>query len=84
MVGFTVVLTDDKGNLNTLPCEGALFSEKVKQYLLSGIPKINGWGVISPFGDRAFFHGDWLLRAAAAAVGIYGNDAAYHFNHVSV
>jgi len=50
--------------------------EKVKDYLLSGIKRINGWGVVSPFGDRAFFNGDWLLRAAAAAGGIYGNDAA--------
>ena len=24
--------------------------------------KINGWQVGSLFGDRAFFHGDWLLR----------------------
>ena len=36
---------------------------------------INGWSVGSAFGDRAFFHGDWLLRAAAARAGIYGNDA---------
>ncbi|HMK72250.1 MAG TPA: DUF1214 domain-containing protein, partial [Myxococcaceae bacterium] len=37
--------------------------------------RINGWGVGSAFGDRAFYHGDWLLRAAAAKAGIYGNDA---------
>lgn len=37
--------------------------------------KINGWGVASAFGDRAFYHGDWQLRAAAAKAGIYGNDA---------
>jgi hypothetical protein len=49
--------------------------EKVKQYLEAGIPRINGWGVVSPFGDRAFYHGNWVLRAAAAAGGIYGNDA---------
>jgi hypothetical protein len=36
---------------------------------------INGWRVGSPFGDRDFYHGDWLLRAAAAKGGIYGNDA---------
>jgi len=35
---------------------------------------INGWHVGAAFGDRDFFHGDWLLRAAAKA-GIYGNDA---------
>jgi hypothetical protein len=48
---------------------------KVKEFLETGVPRINGWGVVSPFGDRAFYHGDWLLRAAAAAGGIYGNDA---------
>ena len=37
---------------------------------------INGWRVASWFGERAFYHGDWLLRAAAAQAGIYGNDAA--------
>jgi len=36
---------------------------------------INGWRVGAAFGDRDFFHGDWLLRAAAAQAGIYGNDA---------
>jgi len=37
--------------------------------------KVNGWSVGSPFGDRAFHHGDWLRRAAAAQSGIYGNSA---------
>jgi hypothetical protein len=37
--------------------------------------EINGWRVGASFGDRAFFNGDWLLRAAAAKAGIYGNDA---------
>jgi hypothetical protein len=42
----------------------------------AGIGKaINGWNVGSAFGDRAFYNGDWLLRAAAARAGIYGNDA---------
>lgn len=36
---------------------------------------INGWKVGSGFGDRAFYNGNWLLRAAAAKAGIYGNDA---------
>ena len=36
---------------------------------------VNGWRVGSAFGNRAFFNGDWLLRAAAADAGIYGNDA---------
>ena len=48
---------------------------KVDQYLSSGARDINGWKIGSLFGDRAFFHGDWLKRAAAAKGGIYGNDA---------
>ena len=28
-----------------------------------------------PFGDRAVYKGDWMLRAAVAMAGIYGNDA---------
>jgi hypothetical protein len=36
---------------------------------------VNGWRVGSAFGDRAFYNGDFLLRAAAAYAGIYGNDA---------
>ena len=36
---------------------------------------VNGWMVGSAFGNRDFYHGDFLLRAAAALAGIYGNDA---------
>jgi hypothetical protein len=36
---------------------------------------VNGWRVGASFGDRAFFNGDFLLRAASALAGIYGNDA---------
>jgi hypothetical protein len=49
--------------------------DKVEQYLATGPKNINGWKVGSFFGDRAFFNGDWLKRAAAAKGGIYGNDA---------
>jgi hypothetical protein len=48
---------------------------KVEQYLESGQKNINGWKVGSLFGDRDFYNGDWLKRAAAAKGGIYGNDA---------
>jgi hypothetical protein len=37
--------------------------------------EVNGWRVGSAFGDRAFYRGDYTLRAAAALAGIYGNDA---------
>jgi hypothetical protein len=50
--------------------------EKIKMYLESAMKDINGWLVGSAFGDRAFYNGNWLLRAAAATAGIYGNDAA--------
>src|SRR5271156_4294621 len=48
---------------------------KVEHFLSTGIKQINGWKVGSFFGDRAFFNGNWLERAAAAKGGIYGNDA---------
>lgn len=50
--------------------------EKIKEYMATGIKEVNGWKIASFFGDRAFYHGDWLLRATGAAFGIYGNDAA--------
>ena len=37
--------------------------------------EVNGWRVGSAFGDRAFYSGNYTLRAAAALAGIYGNDA---------
>jgi len=37
---------------------------------------VNGWSIGSSFGDRAFYNGDYLLRAGAALAGIYGNIAA--------
>jgi len=49
---------------------------KVEQYLASGAKNINGWKIGSWFGDRSFFNGNWLLRAAGAKGGIYGNDSA--------
>jgi hypothetical protein len=49
--------------------------EKVEKYLASGQKEVNGWKIGSLFGDRAFFSGDWLKRAAAAKGGIYGNNA---------
>jgi len=48
---------------------------KVKQKTEEVGTSINGWRVGAAFGDRRFYHGDWLLRAAAATAGIYGNDA---------
>jgi hypothetical protein len=55
---------------------------KVDKYLSDEQKVINGWKISALFGDRAFFHGDWLLRAAGAKGGIYGNiaeEATYPF-----
>jgi hypothetical protein len=47
--------------------------DKVTKFLVSGVKNVNGWSVGSFAGDRAFFHGDFLLRAAGAKAGIFGN-----------
>jgi len=49
--------------------------EAVDKYIATGFTAINGWNVGSFFGDRAFFNGNWLMRAAAAKGGLYGNNA---------
>jgi hypothetical protein len=47
---------------------------KVEKFLATGLKNVNGWSIGSFFGDRAFYKGDWLMRAGAAKGGIYGND----------
>ena len=41
--------------------------DQIDKYIASGGKVINGWNVGSFFGDRAFYNGDWLKRAAAAS-----------------
>ena len=36
---------------------------------------INGWRIGSAMGDRAYYNGNWMLRAVAAKAGIFGNNA---------
>ncbi|MNF58187.1 hypothetical protein D3C84_397360 [compost metagenome] len=43
----------------------------------------NGWNMMDPFGNRAFYKKDRLLRAAAVMVGIYGNDKIEAFYPVA-
>src|SRR5262249_40441366 len=50
--------------------------KKVEEAVAKLGKPINGWRVGSAFGDRAYYNGNWLLRATAAKAGIYGNDAA--------
>jgi hypothetical protein len=49
--------------------------DKVDKFLASGVKDVNGWKIGSFFGDRAFYKGDWLMRAGAVKIGLYGNDA---------
>jgi hypothetical protein len=49
--------------------------EKVDKWLAGGMKVVNGWSIGSFFGDRAFYNGNWLMRAGAAKGGIYGNDS---------
>ncbi len=49
--------------------------DKVDEAVKNLGKKLNGWNVAAVAGDRAFYNGNWLLRAAAAKAGIYGNDA---------
>jgi hypothetical protein len=50
-------------------------NDAVDKYIATGGAVINGWNVGSFFGDRAFYGGDWLKRAASAKGGIFGNSA---------
>lgn len=49
--------------------------EKVDKFLASGVKDVNGWNIGAVFGNEQFFNGNWLMRAAAAKGGLYGNDA---------
>ncbi|KHK03254.1 putative exported protein [Desulfovibrio sp. TomC] len=48
---------------------------KIAEYLKTQLIRLNGWELSNFFGDRAFFNGDWLKRAAGAQAGIYGNES---------
>jgi hypothetical protein len=37
---------------------------------------VNGWQIGVAAGSRAFYNGNWLLRAVGSKLGIYGNEAA--------
>jgi len=49
--------------------------ESIKKQQQTIGKNVNNWRMGSAFGDRAFYNGNYLLRAAAALAGIYGNDA---------
>jgi hypothetical protein len=48
--------------------------DKIRQKIATLGAEENGWRVtLEGFGDRKTYAGDWLLRAAVAEAGIYGN-----------
>lgn len=50
--------------------------EKISQRVATLGTNENGWRVaLGGFGDRTAYKGDWLMRAAAAMAGIFGNEA---------
>jgi hypothetical protein len=71
----------------TAVVEGVKAGEaKIAQAIAGTGKNINGWtlGGLAG-GDSAFFHGDWLKRAATAKAGIYANDpveAAYPLTRI--
>jgi len=74
--GTAVEFKDLPPALQAAAAEGMKAGEqKVAEFLATGIKKVNNWNIGSFFGDRNFYNGDWLMRAAAAQGGIYGNDA---------
>ena len=48
---------------------------KVQKFVAGGVKNVHGWNIGDWFGDRAFYNGNWLKRAAAVTAGLYGNDA---------
>ncbi len=48
--------------------------EKIKKAAGEQGELVNGWMMMDPFGNREFFNGDFLKRAAVAMIGWGGND----------
>jgi hypothetical protein len=48
---------------------------KIDEAVAKGGVSLNGWQVLSVFGNPASYNGDSLKRAAVAKAGIYGNDS---------
>jgi hypothetical protein len=69
---FADLSLEDKAEVLLGLAEGKRKVDKATKLVGKGI---NGWRVGSVFGDENFFHGDWLLRASAAQLGIFGNNA---------
>ncbi|HRZ09241.1 MAG TPA: DUF1254 domain-containing protein [Gemmatimonadales bacterium] len=69
---FEALPADEKLEIGLGMKEG---EKKVEEAVTTIGTEQNGWKVGAAFGDRAFYNGNWVLRAAAAKAGIFGNDA---------
>jgi len=49
--------------------------DKIDTFLNTAQKDVDGWKIGSLFGDSQFIDGNWLMRAAAAKAGVYGNDS---------
>jgi hypothetical protein len=72
-LNFKNLSLDDKLEIGLGMKEG---DRKVDEAVANAGKAINGWRVSGLPGDSAHYNGDWLMRAAAAKAGIYGNDPA--------
>lgn len=72
---FSAAMKNASPEMKAAAAEGMKAGEeKIKQYLKTEMKTLNGWKAGNLFGDRSFYNGNWLLRAAAATSGIYGNN----------
>jgi hypothetical protein len=72
-LNFKDLSLEDKVEIGLGMKEG---DRKVDEAVANAGKAINGWRVSGLPGDSAHYNGDWLMRAAAAKAGIYGNDPA--------
>jgi hypothetical protein len=65
-------LTTERRAQLEMACQSGL--KKIREGVAKVGNEVNGWRIASGFGDREKYNGNWLLRAAVAMAGIYGND----------
>jgi hypothetical protein len=69
-LNFKDLSLEDKVEIGLGMKEG---DRKVDEAIANAGKAVNGWRVSGLPGDSAHYNGDWLMRAAAAKAGIYGN-----------
>jgi hypothetical protein len=67
-------LSDDQKALVQLGMADGM-AQRTNYLWNTGIAVVQGWQTADLFGDRAFFNGDWMKRAAGAQTGLFANDS---------